>query len=119
MKTISGMDEKVSLLNDFFAGGRDTDCLAIISEDETEDIDIVNSVARDLGFVDYNVILCFGCDAPIFIVPAAGIATKSRVILLVDNVPDVWTVQENVVRFAAPETAPVANSLVNVIHSTP
>jgi len=117
MQRISGIESKTEYVKGFIAG-TGGDCLVIISEDETEDIDIVNSVARDLGFVDYNVILCFGCDAPIFIVPAAGIATKSRVILLVDGVPDSWTMQENVVRFVATAAAPVSNSLVNVVHAT-
>ena len=119
MQTISGIEEKTKQLKDFFAGDCNTDCLVIISEDETEDIEIINNVARDLGHVDYNVILCFGCNAPIFIVPAAGIACKSRVILLVDGVPDAWTTRENVVRFMAPDTEPVTNTLVNVIRSDP
>lgn len=117
MQRISGIELKTEHVKQFL-GGIGADCLVIVSEDETEDIDIVNNVTRNLGHVTYNVILCFGCDAPIFIVPAAGIATKSRVILLVDAVPDEWTEKENVALFVAPVEEAASNSLVNVMRST-
>ncbi len=117
MQTISGLESKKEFVTHFLSSEGAPDCLVIISEDETEDIDVVNEIARNLGPADYNVILCFGYNAPIFIVPGLGIAPRSRIILLVDGVPDAWMQRENVVRFNAPEVAAAAKSLVEVSKS--
>ncbi len=116
MRTISGIDEKKAALTSFFAGHGDYDCLVILSKDETEDIEVANDVVRSVGSdAQYNIILCVGADAPIFIVPRDGIAPRSRTLLIVDGMPPTWTEKENCVCFEAGATeSEVADSLVKI-----
>jgi hypothetical protein len=102
MRTISGVEEKAATLRSFFAGDGDYDCLVVLSKDETEDIEVANDVVRGVGSdAKFNIILCVGADAPIFIVPRDGIASRSRTLLIVDGMPPTWAEKENCVCFEA------------------
>ncbi len=106
MRTISGIDEKKAALTSFFAGHGGYDCLVILSKDETEDIEVANDILRSVGSdAQYNIILCVGADAPIFIVPRDGIAPRSRTLLIVDGMPPTWAEKENCVCFEAGASA--------------
>lgn len=121
MRTIRGLEEKVRHLSEFLEK-KDShsdchyDCLVVLMKDETEDIEAANEAIRNLGSgFTYNVILCVGNEAPIFITPASGIAGRSRVLLLVDGVPPNWTEKENFVYFEASATSDVSADLVQVV----
>ena len=102
-----------------FLASADVDCLVVITEDESEDIELINQIVRESHVgTTYNTILCVGGDAPIFITPREGISTKSKIILVVDGVPDTWTSKSNVVTFKGAVAAPVEQTLkVNKIES--
>ena len=93
------MEAKREKILDFLASN-ETDCLVIISEDESEDIELINEVVRSAHVgTTYNTVLCVGGEAPVFITPRDGISTKSKILLIVDAVPDTWTSKSNVVTF--------------------
>jgi hypothetical protein len=104
------MDKRTQILS--FLASTETDCLVVITEDESEDIELINQIVRE-SYVgtDYNTVLCVGGDAPIFITPREGIATKSKIILVVDGVPDTWTSKSNVVTFKGAVTVAAVKTL--------
>lgn len=108
---VEGFDAKRQCILDFLAA--DTyDCQVIISEDEAEDIEVINQVIRQTSAsTTYNTVLCVGAETPVFVTPREGISTKSKIILVVDAVPNTWTHKSNVVTWrgvlAASEEATV------------
>jgi hypothetical protein len=112
------MDKREQILE--FLGSADTDCLVIITEDESEDIELINQIVRESHVgTTYNTVLCVGGDAPIFITPRDGISTKSKIILVVDGVPDTWTSKSNVVTFKGAVTTAVVNTAAVVTAQEP
>ena len=107
MKTISGAEEKKSAVVDFLAS-KDSDCLVILSEDEVEDIAAAEEAVRGLVAPDFNCVLCFGAEAPIFIVPRDGVAVRSKILLLVELLPKGWDTRPNVVHFVAQAVSTMA-----------
>jgi hypothetical protein len=98
MLTVEGAAAKRTFIEKFLVS--DYDCQVVISEDESEDIEVINAVIRDmLVATTYNTVLCVGAEAPVFITPRDGISTKSKIILVVDAVPDTWTLKANVATF--------------------
>lgn len=115
MRTISGIDAKTVELKAFLDGNSSYDCLVVVSKDETEDIEIANDIIRSIGpDAQFNIILCVGADAPIFIVPRTGIAIRSMTLLIVDGVPPIWKEKENCICFEASLDATIDESLVKV-----
>ena len=89
-----------------FLASNESDCLVIVSEDESEDIELINEVVRSAHVgTTYNTVLCVGAETPVFITPRDGISTKSKILLVVDAVPDTWTGKSNVVTFRGVVTA--------------
>jgi hypothetical protein len=111
------MDKRKQILE--FLASADVDCLVVITEDESEDIELINQIIRESHVgTTYNTVLCVGGDAPIFITPREGISTKSKIILVVDGVPDTWNSKSNVVTFkGAVVTAQEPTIKVNKIES--
>ena len=111
MLTIEGFEAKRTFIADFLAG--DTyDCQVVVSEDESEDIEVINQVIRESSTrTTYNTVLCVGPETPIFVTPREGIATKSKIILVVDGVPDTWTSKSNVVKWRGVESAATNGSV--------
>ena len=95
--SVEGFEAKRQCIKDFLAA--DTyDCQVVISEDEAEDIEVINQVIREASVgTTFNTVLCVGSESPVFITPKAGIATKSKIILVVDVVPETWTAKSNVI----------------------
>lgn len=111
MLGIVGVEAKRSFIIDFLA--RDTyDCQVIVSQDESEDIEVINQVLRESNIgTTYNTVLCVGAETPVFITPREGISTKSKIILVVDGVPDTWTSKTNVVTWRGVESAVISGSV--------
>jgi hypothetical protein len=104
------MDKRERILE--FLASVEVDCLVVITEDESEDIELINQIVRESHVgTNYNTVLCVGGDAPIFITPREGISTKSKIILVVDGVPDTWTSKSNVVTFKGSVTAAAEKTL--------
>ncbi len=114
MLNIEGFEAKRKFITDFLAG--DTyDCQVIVSEDESEDIEVINQVIRESSTqTTYNTVLCVGAETPVFVTPREGISTKSKIILVVDCVPDTWTAKSNVVKWKGVLAAATIESPVQV-----
>jgi hypothetical protein len=111
MLTIEGFEAKRTFIADFLAG--DTyDCQVVVSEDESEDIEVINQVIREASTgTTYNTVLCVGAETPVFVTPREGISTKSKIILVVDVVPDTWNSKSNVVKWRGVESAATGGSV--------
>jgi hypothetical protein len=107
MQSIRGAEEKKTFVSNFLLG-TDTDCLVILSEDEVEDIAAADEAVRALVAPDFNCVLCFGAEAPIFIVPRDGVAVRSKILLLVELLPKGWDTRPNVVHFVAQAVSTMA-----------
>jgi hypothetical protein len=99
-RTIRGAEEKKAIVADFL-GSADYDLLVILSHDEVEDIAAAEEAVRDLVEPNFNCILCFGAESPIFIVPRDGISLRTKTVLLMDTLPKGWDDKPNVVEFVA------------------
>lgn len=108
MRTIRGTDEKKATITDFLLGS-DADLLVILSHDEVEDMAAADEAVRDLVEPDFNCVLCFGAESPIFVVPRSGISSRTKTVLVMDTIPKGWDEKPNVVEFlrnhSAVETA--------------
>jgi hypothetical protein len=98
MKTISGAEKKKTIVSEFLTGSS-ADCLVILSHDEVEDIAAADEAIRALVEPDFNCVFCVGNEPPIFITPRDGIATRTKLVLLMDNLPNGWEDKPNVVEF--------------------
>lgn len=112
MSDIEGFEAKREFIANFLTSDTTYDCQVVISEDESEDIEVINQVIRQMSTgTTYNTVLCIGSEAPIFITPRAGISTKSKIIMVVDGVPDTWTSKSNVVKWRGVEAAVVCGAV--------
>ena len=104
MRTISGAEEKKAAVVDFLLG-LGADLLVILSHDEVEDMAAVDEAVRGLVEPDFNCVLCFGAESPIFIVPRSGIAAQTKTVVVMDTIPKGWDEKPNVVEFLAYDVA--------------
>lgn len=98
MRTISGSEEKKAAVADFLLSA-DTDLLVILSHDEVEDMAAADEAVRDLVDPDFNCVLCFGAEPPIFVVPRSGISARTKTVLVMDTLPNGWDDKPNVIEF--------------------
>jgi hypothetical protein len=60
-----------------------------------------DEAVRGLVEPDFNCVLCFGAESPIFVVPRSGIAARTKTVLIMDTIPKGWDEKPNVVEFLA------------------
>ena len=89
------------------------DLLVILSHDEVEDMAAADEAVRDLVEPDFNCVLCFGAEAPIFVVPRSGIAARTKTVLVMDTLPNGWDDKPNVVEFLRDQTVASGGETTN------